>query len=132
MKASVQFPPYKAQMVNMNYDQWREAASPSPRPEDGGGGGVRTMVEHFSGEEERRAGTRTVTRHIELSTELIEIIHWWLAACQCQLIISRKIPLTAPHQDHHPHGRARRVRVAEQRQVQDDVQAAAEQQERRS
>ena len=62
MKASVQFPPYKAQMVNMNYDQWREAASPSPRPEDGGGGGVRTMVEHFSGEEERRAGTRTVTR----------------------------------------------------------------------
>ena len=60
MKASVQFPPYKAQMVNMNYDQWREAASPSPRPEDGGG--VRTMVEHFSGEEELRAGTRTVTR----------------------------------------------------------------------
>ena len=88
MKASVQFPPYKAQMVNMNYDQWREAASPSPRPEDGGGGGVRTMVEHFSGEEERRAGTRTVTRHIELSTELKEVIHWRLAvqlalaACQ--------------------------------------------------
>ena len=80
MKASVQFPPYKAQMVNMNYDQWREAASPSPRPGDGGsGGGVRTMVEHFSGEEERRAGTRTVTRHIELSTELIEVTYSLMA-----------------------------------------------------
>ena len=83
MKASVQFPPYKSSMVN--YDQWRKTSSPSPvnnstrqlrsgsrSPEAvtvSNGAGVRTMVEHFN-DEERRTGTKTVTRTITPTGEL--------------------------------------------------------------
>ena len=84
MKASVQFPPYKSSMVN--YDQWRRTSSQSPlnnnmrqlrsgsrSPETvtvtNNGVGVRTMVEHFN-DEEKRSGTKTVTRTITPTGEL--------------------------------------------------------------
>ena len=83
MKASVQFPPYKSSMVN--YDQWRRTSSQTPlnnnmrqlrsssrSPETvtvTNGVGVRTMVEHFN-DEEKRSGTKTVTRTITPTGEL--------------------------------------------------------------
>ena len=57
MKASVQFPPYKSNMVS--YDTWRRSSSVSPvpaptvsrnNPENVKKNGIRTMVEHFNGE----------------------------------------------------------------------------------